>query len=245
VTVELLHGGQCEVLLAPPGEPPLSADVERAVTGAWELERTRRPGLFNGALLSAVEVSAGRLLVRECEYRHFVAQRSQPELAKDLRVNPVAVSGLVVTSDGRWLFGHRGAGVTQFPLHFEAVPSGTLDARAFGGQAPKAGLALDPVSCLLAELSEEAGIDAEAVGSIRPLGLLLDVEERTYDLAYLVQLQRSAAHLSAHLLAAEASLEYQRLRPLSPDEVAAEMAQPLVVPTTRRLWDMVQGKGAS
>jgi hypothetical protein len=239
VSVELLHRGACEVVLAPALDAAaLSGEVEASIAEAWDAACVRRPGLFDGPLLSAVKLSGDRLFVRPSQYRHFVAQRNQPDLVRHLNVSPVAVSGLVITRDGRWLFGQRGADVTQYPLHLEAVPSGTLDQRAFAGHAREPGLVLDPVSCLLAELSEEAGIEAEVVGQVTPLGLLLDVQERTYDLAYLVELVQTAAELRGRMAAAEASLEYQQLRALDAGEVAAAMAEAAVTPTTRLLWDL-------
>jgi hypothetical protein len=238
VNVELLHLGPCQVVLAPGAvAAALSGAIEAAVDSVWQQECARRPGLFNGVLLSAVHATAGTLLVRQSQYRHFVAQRRQPGLADELRVNPVAVSGLVVTSDQKWLFGRRGAGVTQYPLHLEAVPSGTLDDRAYAGRPPSEGLALDPVGCLLAELSEEAGIEPAAVAEVCPLGLFLDVAERTYDLAYVIRLQRSSADLAPQLAAVSESHEYQQLRSLDAGQVDALMTAADVVPTTRRLWE--------
>jgi hypothetical protein len=239
VTVEVLHEGECRLVLSPLDElAAVPAELEAVIAAVWERECARRPGLFNGVLLSAVELSGDTLRVRLSEYRQFLAQRSQVELADRLGINPVAVSGLVVTSDDRWLFGRRGSGVTQYPLHFEAVPSGALDERAFAGSIPTPGLVLDPIKCLLNELYEEAGIDVAAVADVRPVGLFLDVEERTYDLAYVVRLARSGAELRGQLSAH--SHEYHALETLHTDEVGAVMSGRQVVPTTKRLWQTVQ-----
>jgi hypothetical protein len=243
LNVEVLHLGPCRVALASsPNLVTLPAEIEAAVESVWQQECARRPGLFNGVLLSAVSAVAGTLLVHPSEYRHFVAQRRRPGLSDQLSVNPVAVSGLVVTSDEGWLFGRRGAGVTQYPLHFEAVPSGTLDQRAYAGHAPVDGLVLDPVGCLLAELAEEAGIDADAVAEIRPLGLFLDVDERTYDLAYVIRLCRSTLDLAAQLAATSDAHEYQHLQALKATEVDTLVSQADVVPTTRRLWETLHSR---
>jgi hypothetical protein len=244
VTIDCLHLGSCQVVWSPQEQPVgLPVELETAVAAAWAGAMAQRPGLFNGVLLSAVADSSGTLQVRQAEYRHFVAQRRRPELATRLQVNPVAVSGLVVTNDDRWIFGRRGEAVTQYPLHVESVPSGTLDERALAGQAPRPGLVLDPMICLMAELSEEAGIGSDDVADVQPVGLFLDVEERTYDIAYLLRLRRSAAEISACLAAAEGP-EYHQLRALHRDEVTVAMAQTAVVPTTRLIWETLQRKGA-
>jgi hypothetical protein len=237
VSVDCLHVGRCQVVWSSTDpSAALPSDLETAVTEIWAAETSRRPGLYNGILLSAVADSLGTLRVRASEYRHFLAQRRHPELAARLQVNPVAVSGLVVTSDDHWIFGRRGATVTQYPLHLESVPSGTLDERALAGQQSRPGLVLDPTLCLLAELSEEAGLDPADVAEVQPLGLFVDVEERTYDLGYLLRLRRSAAEIQQALRGAEGP-EYFDLRALHRDEVPRAMAEAEVTPTTRLLWD--------
>jgi hypothetical protein len=235
--IETLCEGACHVWLAGDGrEPSLVPAVADLVAIEWDAERVRRPGLHNGVLMSAVQATPGNLVVRQAEYRCFLAQRRRPDLRSVLQVRPVAVSGLVRTADGRWLFGRRGAEVTQYPQHVEAVPSGALDERALAGRAPRPGLELDPVPCLLAELAEEAGVAATAIRSLKPLVVLLDVEEDTFDLVYLVDLHLSATEIRQQFAEALAPAEYGRIDVLSSEEADLEMANEAVVPTTRAIW---------
>lgn len=113
---------------------PLSAEVEAEVEHLWQVEQQRRgKALFNGKILSAIEVSPQQIIGRIVEYRHLIAQRARPELFDVLNVRPVAVSGLFECADGL-VFGRRAGSMTQDAGLWELVPSGGIDtSKAVGG----------------------------------------------------------------------------------------------------------------
>jgi hypothetical protein len=238
VTARVLWRGDCRVLLT--GEDrALPSPLEREVNDLWTAACAQRPGLFNGRMLSAAAIAGNVLRVRATEYRRFFAQRERPSLRGELQVIPVGVCGLVATSDGRWLLGQRGASVTQYPLHVEAVPSGSLDERAFAGRPPTEGLQLEPMQCLMAELEEEAGIVKDAIAAVTPLGLLVDEEEATQDIAFLIETRHSGRELEARLSSQRSGAEYKWVRALPASEVELLLHQPRTVPTSRLLWALV------
>src|SRR6185295_13703559 len=130
----------------------LAPGVDVEVETLWQAERQRRD-VFNGRILSAVEITPNRLLGRVVEYRRFVAQQANPALFDVLRVRPVGVSGVLHCADGL-VFGRRAAGLTQGAGLWELVPSGSLDVPPGARQ----GAQIDYRAQILAELSQEIGI---------------------------------------------------------------------------------------
>lgn len=194
------------VVTARAGAVPLGAALERRVEALWRQEQeARRTPLFNGELLSVVSVAPARIEARVTEYRHFVAQRRDPSLSSELRVRPLAVSGLTHCRDGI-VFGRRSAGSTQDVGLWELVPSGGIDARAV---RPDGGV--DVVGQLLQELREETGCSPEAVISTNPFLLVEDTESAVVDIGIEIRLAiDGAAVLAAH--DSRATDEYDELR---------------------------------
>lgn len=157
---------------ADPRSPPLSADLEKAVTAAWDAERARRPGLTDGTLFSVDHFSAERITGRFVPYRHRIAQRARPELAAALAVRPLAVSGVLMCADGV-VFGRRAAALTDAPGRWELVPSGGVEAQAMDTPADAAGR-VNLRRQILAELAEEIGLDP---GDVFGLELFCAVED--------------------------------------------------------------------
>lgn len=157
---------------ADPGSPPLSADLEKAVTAAWDAEQARRPGLTNGTLFSVDHFSVERIIGRFVPYRHRIAQRARPELAAALAVRPLAVSGVLMCADGV-VFGRRAAALTDAPGRWELAPSGGVEAQAMDTPADAAGR-VSLRRQILAELAEEIGLDP---GDVFGLELFCAVED--------------------------------------------------------------------
>jgi len=127
----------------------LPNEVEVEIERIWNEEQSQRgKALFNGEILSAMEVSAQEILGCRAEYKHLVAQRIQPTLFEVLGVRPVAVSGVLECSDGLVL-GRRAATTTQDAGLWELVPSGGLDPSNVTENAE-----LDYLLQILAELYE-------------------------------------------------------------------------------------------
>jgi hypothetical protein len=155
----------------------VSGSVECEIERLWKMEQQRRAKpLVNGNILSAVSVSPLRILGRIAEYRHFIAQRARPELFEELRIRPVAVSGLLECADGL-VFGRRAEGVTQEPRSWELVPSGGIDPNGLTATEGTGYL-----SQLLKELREEIGVESDSVSKTTPFCLVDDPDTHVLDI---------------------------------------------------------------
>ena len=161
--------------------------------------------LFDGRVLSVIEVSPQLIVVREVRYRYVMAQRMRPELFAALQVRPLAVSGLFQCTDGI-VFGRRSRTMTQDAGHWELVPSGAIDAdRASQGGG------VDYRKQILIELQEEVGLPAESIFSLTPFCLIDDHESRVLDIGIAIGSNRNAGAIQRdHRL--RATKEYDELQ---------------------------------
>jgi hypothetical protein len=106
----------------------ISTALQQEIARIWDRETAvRGPRLFNGPLFSVEQLSADVVIGRFIEYRLFLAQLRRPELFSELRVQPLAVTGLLQNKEGLF-FGLRSPGVAQQPDCWELVPAGGIDA---------------------------------------------------------------------------------------------------------------------
>jgi hypothetical protein len=190
-----------------------AASVESEIERIWQAEQQRRGvALFNGRILSAIEVSPQKIEGRVAQYRHLIAQRAHPELFDVLQVRPVAVSGLFECSDGI-VFGRRSAMTTQDAGLWELAPSGGIDT---GGLAEET--EIDYRAQILTELHEEIGISSDSVSSVTPFCLVENLDSHVLDIALRIEAPISAnAVLEAHRRSA--TREYDELRIVHRDEI--------------------------
>ena len=184
----------------------LPDDLEFEIESIWRREEERRGNaIFNGHVLSALDITPNGLRCRVVEYRHLLAQLTRPALYRVLRIKPVGVSGLFQCADGI-VFGKRGLAVTQDPGLWELVPSGGLqyDKKASGGE-------YDYRPQIMAELQEEIGIHAGAVSSITPFCLVHDLDSHILDIG-IEMVSSLTAERVLHLHGATISGEYEALR---------------------------------
>lgn len=138
--------------------------VQQRVDALWDLAKADRPHLFDGPVATVLEIDGPRLVLACARYRHVVAARQEPGIARALNLRPLAVSGLLVCRDGV-VFARRGGAVTQGPGRWELAPSGGLEPTATGA-AP------DVARQILIELQEELGIAPDQAQVQAPLGLI-------------------------------------------------------------------------
>ena len=98
------------LVLVPPQR--LSGDVQGAVDALWAAAIGEQPGLFDGPILTVVDLSPGRLLLAPASYRLVIATRRDPGLAQVLKLRPLAVSGILASAEGL-VFGCGAHGITQ------------------------------------------------------------------------------------------------------------------------------------
>ena len=145
-------------IVLPEPRPPLNQALEEQVEGIWQTERDLRGStLFDGPIFSVEKVSPETISGRFVGYRFFIAQERQPELFRVLRVQPLAVTGVLQNADGIF-FGYRGSAVAVQPDCWELLPSGGIDHSTVMQDGR-----LCPAEQVLVELREEVGIADAAV----------------------------------------------------------------------------------
>jgi 8-oxo-dGTP pyrophosphatase MutT (NUDIX family) len=159
--------------------------IEAAIERIWQAElavadaRGRR--LFNGALgrLASYEVAGDqlRLVVGETHYRDFIGTNATTDAdlhraGDEFLANPLGISAVVITSDGRLMLGRRSREV--------ALHAGYL--HTFGGMLEAADLRregaesrYDAFGSAIRELCEELLIRPDEVEQLRVIGLVRDV----------------------------------------------------------------------
>jgi hypothetical protein len=181
------------IALSEPG-PALPPSLEQEVDEIWQAERAwRGRALFDGPLFSVEEISPYTVAGRFVEFRRFLAQERRPELFSELRIQPLAVTGLLQNAEGLF-FGYRSSAVALQPDCWELIPSGGVDRTTLteSGQ-------IHPAGQILTELQEEVGIKAAAVVSPRLLCFSEDPLHHNFELAWELKTQLdSAAILGAH-----------------------------------------------
>jgi len=212
--------------------PALPADLAAEIELLWQAEQERRgKTLFDGRILSAVEIGAERISGYVVEYRRFIAQKLRPGLFPALRVRPVAVSGLLRCADGI-LFGRRAEATTQDAGMWELAPSGGLDANGLDGQSRA-----DLKAQIMAELREEVGLSPEKVFEVMPFCLVEDSESHVIDIGMRLEAPGLAAEavLSGHR--ESASGEYSKLAVVAQANLAEFLARrsPGIVPVSQAI----------
>lgn len=144
-------------------------DLDARIETIWsEAVRTSGGNLFNGSIVSVLDITSRRIDVQIDEYRRWIAARADRSLASALRIRPLAVSGLLRCADGL-VFGRRSGRNTEAAGQWELAPSGGFDA---AGLDP--GAVVHPARQILTELQEELAIAPDAIQSTRPFCVVVD-----------------------------------------------------------------------
>jgi len=186
--------------------PTLSATLEEQIESLWQAEQQRRgKAMFNGRILSATIIGANQIVGHFVEYRRLIAQQLRPELFEVLRVQAVAVSGLLYCQDGV-VFGRRAGNTTQEAGQYELVPSGGIDE----SQLQEAGR-VDFRAQLFAELLEETGIGEHHVSTVEPFCLVEDHESHGFDIGFTLSTPMLSAEAIYRMHRETGSKEYDEL----------------------------------
>jgi hypothetical protein len=183
-----------KIVVLPEPAPKLHPSLEAEVEEIWQAELDRRGStLFNGPIFSLEQISPHAISGRYVEFRLFLAQERQPELFFNLRVQPLAVTGVLQNAYGLF-FGYRNSAVAVQPECWELIPSGGVDRSALtlDGQ-------LSPAQQILTELWEEVGIPGGSVSAPKLLCFTEDPVHHIFELIWeLKTLLHSDAILRAH-----------------------------------------------
>jgi hypothetical protein len=159
--------------LSDPFIPPETIITQ--INKIWDEEKSRRGDrLTNGQVYSLLEYQPDCLVIQPAEYRHVLARQRAPELVDlGLVIRPIAVTGVLICSDGLVL-GRRGGQVTSEINMWEPAPAGGLNRP-------------DPEACILEELREELGMESTSTTTPEVCGLVEDQSSSTVDIVFRLQ----------------------------------------------------------
>ncbi len=144
--------------------------------------------VFNGRLLSMVELTPNLMVGEFVEYKHYLAQKRRPALEPFLHIKPVGVSGRTHVGD-YFLFGKRSQNVLLDKGMFELVPSGGVDPQSQVGDR----IAIEKQ--IEIELYEETGIDPALIERIKPLALMIESDAFIYEVCLDITLKKEALEI--------------------------------------------------
>ena len=154
----------------------------------WNEAKKQKKELFNGAILNAVSIANNLIECDIREYKYLVAQSSQPDFFNTLKIQPLAVCGLLKCSNG-WVIGKRANQNLQYGRKWEFVPSGGLSPTE---QKAQSFHSINYVNQILIELNEEIGLSRDSVDQIDVLCIVEDVIDHIFDIV----IELDCSHLS-------------------------------------------------
>lgn len=186
--------------------PSLPPAVEAAVAAIWDAEHRLHPALFNGRVFCADHVTPALIRGHWTEYRRVLAQLRRPKLFEQMRIQALAVNGLLECADGLVL-GRRQAQAIYLPGCWQAAPAGNVEARDGDG--------LDLDRQLLAELHEELGIEAVDIEQLTPVAAIAHAGTHVLDVGYLMRTRLGADAIERNRARA-GNDEYDRIAVVPP-----------------------------
>jgi len=170
----------------------LNVRIEARVQEIWSgLCRQRGADLFDGEIFSVTH-SASKILSGCFQpYRLFAAQLSEPSLYPQLKIHPLAVTGVLVCGDGL-VIGQRSSQVLQNKGEWEFVPSGGIDHSALSDDRR-----VDWSVQLEREVAEELGLSPIQYEIGEPVCLIHDESSKVFDLFVLLRTTASIEDLKA------------------------------------------------
>ena len=150
--------------------------LNKLIDYAWrdELENNKR--LFNGDIVSVIKCTDDTLRVSLEEYKNLIAQNMFPHLYKELRIQPLAFSGLLECEDG-FVIGRRNQYLTQDSGKWEFVPSGGVVEIAHD-----LSLMSTISNQVKEELSEEIGVTYSLIKKLDIFCVIYDQHSRVFDI---------------------------------------------------------------
>lgn len=173
----------------------LDSALSKRIDELWASESKRRgEKLTNGSLLVFNRaIGQDKLGARFVEYKQYLAQRLDADVKRALKLEPLAVSGVLVVED-QVLVAKRAPTVSAYPGCYELVPSGGIT-RAHR----LADATIDYRGQTLEELAEEASIIADRVSQLNPFVLVFDDHDKCYDIGMEIRLNCSLSEAKSLL----------------------------------------------
>ncbi len=130
--------------------PELPPEIESRVTSHWNAALAQHPTLYNGRVFCADVIGAEIISGHWSEYRRVLAQMQEPDLYGSEILRPLAVVGLLQTTDGI-VIGQRSEKSIYLPGYWQGAPAGNVESRE--GETR-----IDLAAQLAAECLEELGL---------------------------------------------------------------------------------------
>lgn len=201
----------------------------RIIEEIWEKEKQQR-ALFNGDIVAmdnyTIDKNTVTITAKTVQYKEFLAALRAPQL--NLRIHPLAVSGIIIDSEGNTLLAQRGD-VTEYPNLWEFAPAGSIDSGHCNCGT------IDFCKQIEQELYEETGIEKSSILSITPFALLFDTQHGVYDICLSVRVSKPLTQL----IQLESNEEYISYKIVSLEEARAAIFQLPTTPTAKALIAVV------
>lgn len=130
--------------------PVLSPEIETRVASHWDAALAEHPNLYNGRVFCADAIGHDIISGHWSEYRRVLAQMREPGLYAADTLRPLAVVGLLRTTDGI-VIGQRSEHSIYLPGYWQGAPAGNVESRDGAAE-------IDLAAQLLAECHEELGL---------------------------------------------------------------------------------------
>nr|WP_063908389.1 hypothetical protein [Acetobacter malorum] len=209
-----------------PHVPRHTAETEAEITRIWVEACQKTPALFNGCVFSADHVSRTGISGHWTDYRSVLAQMKNPALFMQLRLQPLAVIGLLETPEG-YVLGRRHPSSLYQGNFWQSPPAGSIERRG-----DSTAVHLDEQ--LLAEAEEELGLIAENVTIGSPHLIARHPGTRILDIGIPMHTPLSFSAVEAHWKNG-ANQEYDQLALVPHAEIDAWLRRPDLLPTSRAL----------
>lgn len=208
--------------------PQHTADIEAEITRIWAAACQTNPSLFNGCVFSADRVTRTAISGHWTDYRSVLAQMKNPALYPHLRLQPLAVIGLLETPEG-YVLGRRHPSSLYQGNFWQSPPAGSIERR---GESTAVNLAEQ----LLAEAEEELGLTAESLHVGSPRLIARHPGTRILDIGIPMRTPLSFSAVTA-CWESSANQEYDQLALVPPAEIDAWLNRTDLLPTSRALLD--------
>ncbi|MBS0959485.1 NUDIX hydrolase [Acetobacter thailandicus] len=215
----------CDIKVTqPPGT--LSPEIQTEASHIWAKACEARPELFNGCVFSADHVSRTCITGHWTEYRLVLAQMKNPSLFSKLKLNPLAVTGLLRTPQG-YVLGRRHPSSVYQGNFWQSPPAGSIEKR-------EASDAVNLKEQLLAEAEEELGLPPDSIEVSSPRLIVRHPGTRILDVCLYM-----TTHLTFDAVETcwkqSGNTEYDQLILLTDQHIAQWAKRPDLLPTSKAL----------
>jgi len=209
------------------GKPRLPSDAILArINTQWETARNRHPDLYDGRVFCADTITDRQITGHWSEYRRVLTQMREPTLYSELGLRPLAVTALLLTSEGAVL-GRRSDQAIYQPGLWQGVPAGSVESR-YGEDE------IDLRAQLLSEFEEELGLTRKDVSIGAPLLACEHPRTHIVDVAFAATTALDFTTIESRWQTS-GNTEYTALRLIRPTDRDTTLSDPAILPTTKAM----------